>query len=58
MSQNAKIMELMDPESALKDVGQALKAIFPVVSEEARGEFLLGLVGESQSGKVSSLVHL
>jgi len=58
MSQLAKIMERMDPESALKDVGQALKTIFPVVSEEARGEFLLGLVGESQSDKVSSLVHL
>jgi hypothetical protein len=58
MSQIAKIMERMDPESALKEVGQALKTIFPVVSEESRGEFLLELVGESQSDKVSSLVHL
>jgi len=58
MSQIAKIMERMDPESALKEVGQALKTIFPVVSEESRGEFLLELVGESQSDKVSSLFHL
>jgi hypothetical protein len=58
MSQLAKIMKQMDPESVLKEVGQALKTIFPVVSEESRGEFLLELVGESQSDKVSSLVHL
>jgi len=58
MSQIVKIMERMEPESALKEVGQALKTIFPVVSEESRGEFLLELVGESKSDKVSSLVHL
>jgi hypothetical protein len=58
MNQIAKIMEQMDPESALKEVGQALKTIFPVVSEESRGAFLLELVGESQADKVSSLVHL
>jgi hypothetical protein len=39
-------------------VGKALKSIFPVLSEEARGKFLLELVGESQEDKVSSLVHL
>jgi hypothetical protein len=58
MSEIANIIERMDPESALKEVGQALKTIFPVVSEESRGGFLLDLVGESQADKVASLVHL
>ncbi|MBI5577855.1 MAG: hypothetical protein HY895_01770 [Deltaproteobacteria bacterium] len=58
MNEIAKTIERMDPESALKEVGQALKTIFPSVSEESRGEFLLELVGESQADKVSSLVHL
>jgi hypothetical protein len=58
MSQISKILERMDPESALKAVGGALKSIFPAVSEESRGEFLLQIVGESQADKVSSMVHL
>jgi hypothetical protein len=48
----------MDPEDALKEMGPALKTIFPVVSEELRGKFLMELVGESQNDKISSLVHL
>ena len=58
MSEIAKIIERMEPESALKEVGQALKTIFPVVSEDSRSEFLLELAGESRADKVSSLVHL
>jgi hypothetical protein len=48
----------MEPEQALEEVRKALKSIFPVLSEESRGRFLLDLVGESQEDKVSSLVHL
>jgi hypothetical protein len=48
----------MDPEEAMAQVGRALKALFSIVGEEARNEFLLGLIGESQSDKVASLVHL
>ena len=58
MSQILKIIKRMDPENVLNEVGLALKTIFPVVSEESRGKFLLELVGESQEDKVSSLVHL
>ena len=58
MSQITKLIDRMDPETALKAMGEALKTIFPVVSEEARGRFLLQLVGESQADKVSSMVHL
>jgi hypothetical protein len=58
MSEILKIIQRMDPEEALDEVGQALKIVFPVASEESRSRFLLELVGESQEDKVSSLVHL
>jgi hypothetical protein len=52
------IVNRMEPEKALDEMGKALKVIFPVLSEESRGRFLLELVGDSQEDKVSSLVHL
>ena len=58
MNEFLTIVNRMDPEKALNEIGRALKSIFPVLSEEARGKFLLELVGESQEDKVSSLVHL
>ena len=58
MSEIAEIIHRMNPENALKEVGRALKTIFPVVPEESRGQFLLELVGGSRDDKVSSLVHL
>lgn len=58
MDEILSIANRMEPEQALAAVGKALKSIFPVISEESRGKFLLDLVGESQEDKVSSLVHL
>jgi hypothetical protein len=58
MSEILKIINQMEPEKALNEVGRALKTLFPVLSEDFRGRFLLDLVGESQEDKVSSLVHL
>jgi hypothetical protein len=52
------MIQRMDPEKALTEVGKALKSIFSAVSEDSRSRFLLDLVGESQQDKVSSLVHL
>lgn len=52
------IIQRMDPEEALSEVGKALKSLFSVVSEDSRSRFLLDLVGGSQNDKVSSLVHL
>jgi hypothetical protein len=54
----ADVIQRMDPEKALNEIGKALKSIFLSVSEDSRGRFLLDLVGESQQDKVSSLVHL
>lgn len=58
MDEILAMVNRMEPEQALAAVGKALKSIFPVLSEESRGRFLLDLVGESQEDKVSSLVHL
>jgi hypothetical protein len=58
MSELLKIINEMGPEKALNEVGRALRNIFPVLSQDLRGKFLLDLVGESQEDKVSSLVHL
>jgi hypothetical protein len=52
------MIQRMDPDKALNEIGKALKSIFSAVSEDSRGRFLLNLVGESQQDKVSSLVHL
>jgi hypothetical protein len=52
------MIQRMDPDKALTEIGKALKSIFSAVSEDSRGRFLLDLVGESQQDKVSSLVHL
>lgn len=58
MSEILEIINQMEPEKALNEVERALKTLFPVLSEDLRGKFLLDLVGESQEDKVSSLVHL
>lgn len=58
MSEILRIIQRMEPEKALDEVGRALKTVFPVVSVASRGRFLLDLVGESQEDKVASLVHL
>jgi len=58
MDEILTIVNRMEPEKALDEMGKALKSIFTVLSEESRGRFLLELVGDSQEDKVSSLVHL
>ena len=58
MENIADMIQRMDPEKTLTEIGKALKSIFSAVSEDSRGRFLLDLVGESQQDKVSSLVHL
>jgi DNA-binding transcriptional ArsR family regulator len=58
MNEILAIANRLEPEKALEEIGKALKSIFPVLSEESRGRFLMALVGGSQEDKVSSLVHL
>lgn len=58
MEEIVKLITRMDPKEALAEVAKGLKALFPLLDEEARTRFLLELTGESQGDKVSSLVHL
>jgi len=58
MSDLLNIVNGMDPEEALLEIGNAVKSLFAVLSEASRSRFLMDLVGGSQDDKVSSLVHL
>jgi hypothetical protein len=58
MEEMFEIISRMDPKEAMAEIAKVLKALFPVVDEEARAGFLLELIGESEGDKVSSLVHL
>ena len=58
MSDLLNIVNRMEPEAALSEIGNAVKSLFAVLSEASRSRFILDLVGGSQDDKVSSLVHL
>ena len=58
MEEMLKIVSRMDPEIALSQIGEALKAIFSALGEEARSQFIWDLMGEPKGDKVTSLVHL
>ena len=48
----------MDPEEALTAMAAVARGLFPQVSEKARLDFVVGLVGEAGADKVASLVQL
>ena len=58
MEEMMKIVGRMDPEKALTEISEVLKALFSTLGEEARSQFLWDLLGESRDDRVSSLVHL
>jgi hypothetical protein len=58
MEEILRISARMDPEQAMSEMAKALKVLFSTLGEDARTQFLLDLVGESEGDKVSSLVHL
>lgn len=51
-------IEAMDPEEALTVMAAAVKQLFLLLGEEARLNFIVNLVGDAGTDKVSSLVHL
>ncbi len=56
-----KIQELvnsMAPEDAASALSFVLKDLFPLLDEDARIRFVMGLIGDSGDDKVTSLVHL
>jgi len=58
MEEIQKIIDRMDPEEALARIAAVASRLFSQVSEEARLDFVVGLVGEAGADKVASLVHL
>ncbi|MBU4177353.1 MAG: hypothetical protein KKG88_03680 [Proteobacteria bacterium] len=58
MKEIQTIIDRMDPEEALTAMAAVARGLFPQVSEEARLEFVVGLVGEAGADKVASLVQL
>ncbi len=53
-----EIFQTLEPLEALEAIAPLLKEVFGQVGEEVRLQFLMGLVDESNSDKVASLVHL
>ncbi len=52
------IVENMDPEQALKDIGSTLKKLFSVMDKDAATRFFMNLLDDSGDDKMSGMVHL
>jgi hypothetical protein len=53
-----ELIEKLDPEKALKEISLAVRTLFPLLDQDARLNFVVSLIGEAGSDKVSSLVNL
>lgn len=53
-----KIVDKLEPEEALKEMAAIIKKLFPLLEEQARLDFVVSLIGDADTDKVSSLVHL
>jgi hypothetical protein len=53
-----QILDEMDPESAIKEIGLVVKKLLPLIEEKARLDFVMTLIGDTGQDKVASLVHL
>ncbi len=48
----------MEPKEALTEIGGVLQGLFAGLDDETKMDFLYELFGESETDKVSSMVHL
>ncbi|MFA6010474.1 MAG: hypothetical protein WC799_10875 [Desulfobacteraceae bacterium] len=53
-----KIVDQMDPETALTEIGDALNKLFSTMDGDASTRFLMNLLGDSGEDKISGMVHL
>lgn len=53
-----KSVDELEPAQAASAIAVVMKKLWPVLDEDTRIKFVMGLVGESASDKVTSLVHL
>lgn len=53
-----KIVETMDPEEAVREIADVVKALFAHVSEKVRTDFIYTLTADADDEGVPGLVHL
>ena len=53
-----KIVDKLEPKEALKEMSSIIKKLFPLLEEQTRLDFVMNLIGDADTDKVSSLVHL
>jgi hypothetical protein len=53
-----QIIDQLAPEEALKEMSSIIKKLFPLLEEKTRLDFVMNLIGDADTDKVSSLVHL
>lgn len=53
-----KIIDMMKPEEVLPVLTELTLEVLPQQNEQARVDFIVGLLGESGSEKIASLVDL
>ncbi len=58
MSKIKQLVDSMDPDEAAAEIAVIMKNLFPLLSEEARLQFVTGLAGDSSGDKLTSMVHL
>jgi len=58
MSMIQKLLDDMEPAQAASEIAVVMKKLWPVLDEDARIRFVMGLVGEAGQDNVTSLVHL
>ena len=58
MTHLEQLLNKLKPEEALKEIAHVIRKLFPILDEKARLDFIVNLIGDVGSDKVSSLVHL
>jgi hypothetical protein len=53
-----RLIETMEPQEALLAIAQVVRNLFSVLGEEAWGEFVVTLVGETAADRTAGMVHL
>jgi hypothetical protein len=53
-----RVLNQMEPDSALAVLVEIIKEMLPLVDEQARIDFVVSMLGQAGSDKVASLVDL
>jgi len=58
MSHLEQLLNRLEPEEALNEIVHLIRKLFPLLDEKVHLDFVVNLIGDVGSDKVSSLVHL